>query len=136
MRLQEVKDKPEAAIDQQILLGTKLISFSSYLAVALAETDAAQATQANGIQVTIGEEIKPLMREVERIYDEYTNLFDMAEEAVSQASSVSSSRAASPHLKRNHYTEFLHLKPDLLSVECQVKEYTKWKTTFKLVRLH
>ena len=34
MRLQEGMDKAEAAIDEQILLGTKLISFSSYLAVA------------------------------------------------------------------------------------------------------
>ena len=67
MRLQEGMDKAEAAIDQQILLGTKLISFSSYLAVALVESDANQATQANGIQVAIGEEIKPLIGEVDRI---------------------------------------------------------------------
>ena len=76
-------------------------------------------------------ELKPLKRDFESVYEEYTHLFDMAEEAVSQASSLCSSRAASPHLKRNHYTDFLHLKPDHLSVECQVKEYTKWKTAFK-----
>ena len=82
--------------------------------------------------MAIGAEIKPLKRAVEKVYEEYAHLFDMAEEAVSsQASSVCSSRAVSPHLKRNHYNEFFHLKPDHLSVECSVKEYTKWKTGIK-----
>ena len=125
-------DDAEEAVDEQIILGTKLMSFSSYLAVALAESEPAQATQANGIQVAIRAELKPLRGEVERVYEEYAHLFDMAEEAVSsQASSVCSSRAVSPHLKRNHYNEFFHLKPDHLSVECSVKEYTKWKTGIK-----
>lgn len=131
-RLQVSMNKAEDAIEEQIFLGTTLISFSSYLAVSLAETDPAQATQANAIQVAVGAEIKPLQKEVERVYEEYAHLFDMAEEAVSsQASSVCSSRAVSPHLKRSHFNEFFHLKPDHLSVECSVKEYNKWKTGIK-----
>ena len=41
----------EVAVEEQILLGTKLMSLSSYLAVALADSDPTQATQANSIQL-------------------------------------------------------------------------------------
>ena len=87
-RLQASMEDAEVAVEEQILLGTKLMSLSSYLAVALADSDPAQATQANSIQVAIGAEIKPLKREVEKVYDEYAHLLDRAEEVVSsQASS-------------------------------------------------
>ena len=49
-RLQASMEDAEYAVDEQIILGTKLMSFSSYLAVALADSDPTQATQANSIQ--------------------------------------------------------------------------------------
>ena len=68
MRLQASMDEAEEAVSEQLLLGTKLISFSSYLAVALADTDPTQATQANSIQLAVVGELKQLKRDVERVY--------------------------------------------------------------------
>ena len=95
-RLQGSMDKAEDAVDGQILLGTELVSLSSYLALLLADSDSVQAGQADQIQLSVGAEIKPLRKNLDKIYDEHATLFDMAGEQVSsQGSSACSSRAVS-----------------------------------------
>ena len=117
-RLQGGMDKAEEAVDGQILLGTELVSLSSYLALLLADSDSVQAGQADQIQLSVGAEIKPLRKNLDKIYDDYATLFDMAGEQVSsQGSSACSSRAVSLERKRNHFNEFIHLKPSHLLCE-------------------
>ena len=128
-RLQGGMDKAEEEVDGQILLGTELVSLSSYLALLLADLDSVQAGQADQIQLSVGAEIKPLRKNLDKIYDEHATLFDMAgEQASSQGSSACSSRAVSLERKRNHFNEFVHLKPSHLSIDCTVEEYNKWET--------
>ena len=110
-RLQASMYGAEEAVDEQILLGTKLVSLSSYLTITLADSDQAQASQANEIQVTVGAEIKPLRKNIDKLYDEYASLFDMAGEASSsQASSVSSSRANIVYNSISGLTPFTHFR--------------------------
>ena len=132
-QLTQTMRKARTAVEDFENSSTELTSLASYLVILLEVTDPEEAAQANTIQLNVTTEFRPYSGRLDELYRERNHLFDflLDSEASSQASSQQSSRNPSQERGRPRFNDYSHLRPQILNVDCSVKEFGKWKTGMK-----
>ena len=90
--------KAQAYVEEVIMLGTKLMYVSSYLAILLSDTDPDQAVKTEEVQLGVMADLKPFQGKLDSIYDQY--IFPLSSE---QEAAVSTSKLKSYFRLVCHY---------------------------------